>query len=57
MAKSDGNRPLGTPRRKWEYNIKTNITGNGLDSSGSGEEQVECSCQICNDPSICVKHV
>jgi hypothetical protein len=36
MAKRDGNRPLGTLRRKYEYNIKRDITGNGLDSFGSG---------------------
>jgi len=36
VAKRDGNRPLGTPKRKWEDNIKTDITENGLDSSGSG---------------------
>ena len=34
MAKRDGIRSLGTPRRKWEDNIKMGITGSGLDSSG-----------------------
>jgi len=36
VAKRDGNRSLGTPRRKCEDNIKTDITGSGLDSSGLG---------------------
>jgi hypothetical protein len=36
LAKRDGNRPLGKTRRKWGDNIKMDIRGNWLESSGSG---------------------
>jgi hypothetical protein len=34
VGKPEGKRPLGRPRRRWEYNIKGNLqeveSGNGL---------------------------
>jgi hypothetical protein len=29
VGKPEGKRPLGTPRRRWEDNIKTNLQGVG----------------------------
>ena len=39
--KTEGKRPLGRPRRRWEDNIKTDLKevgmwGNGMDRAGSG---------------------
>jgi hypothetical protein len=38
MGKSEGKRPLGRPRRRWEDNIKMDLVEvgwqHGLDSSG-----------------------
>jgi hypothetical protein len=42
VGKSEGRRPLGRPRRRWEDNIKMDLRkfgwggGHGLDESGSG---------------------
>ena len=40
VGKPEGKRPLGRPRRRWEYNIKMDIQGVwgswGLDGVGSG---------------------
>ena len=41
MGKSEGKRPLGRPRRRWEDNIKMDLLevgfgGHGLDLAGSG---------------------
>jgi hypothetical protein len=40
VGKSEGRRPLGRPRRRWEDNIKMDLRdagwGHGLDQSGSG---------------------
>jgi hypothetical protein len=42
-TKPDGNRPLGIPRHRWDYNIKMDIKERileyGLDSSGLEEGQ------------------
>jgi hypothetical protein len=39
VGKLDGKRPLGKPRRRWEYTIRIDpreiVWGGGLDSSGS----------------------
>jgi hypothetical protein len=48
--------PLGSPRRRWEDNIKMDfrVMGwwwYGLDSSGSGWRLVECCFEYCNEPS------
>jgi hypothetical protein len=40
VRKTEGRRPLGRPRLRWEDNIKMDLRyvgwGNGLDRSGSG---------------------
>jgi len=41
VGKPEGKRPLGRPRRRWEYNIKMDVKEDGmwgyeLDRSGSG---------------------
>jgi len=40
VGKTEGKRPLGRPRRRWEDNIKMDLQkvewGRGLDLSGSG---------------------
>jgi hypothetical protein len=40
VAKPEGRRPLGSPRRRWEDNIKMDLRevewGHGLDRYGSG---------------------
>ena len=41
VGKPEGKRPLGTPSRRWEDNIKMNLQdvgcgGYGLDRTGSG---------------------
>jgi hypothetical protein len=40
VGKPEGKRPLGRPRRRWEYNIKMDLQevkcGCGLDRAGSG---------------------
>ena len=40
MEKSEGKRPLGRPRPRWEDNIKMDpqkvVWGHGLDRAGSG---------------------
>jgi hypothetical protein len=40
VGKSEGRRPLGKPRHRWEDNIKRDLTDvrweHGLDRSGSG---------------------
>ena len=30
VGKPEGNRPLGRPRRRWENNIKTDLSGSGM---------------------------
>ena len=35
MGKPEGKRPLGTPRRRWENNIKMDL------------QEVECRCMDC----------
>jgi hypothetical protein len=32
--KPEGKRPLGRPRRRWEDNIKMDLTETGIDSGG-----------------------
>ena len=34
MGKSEGKRPLGRPRRRWEDNIKMNLSEVGCDPIG-----------------------
>jgi hypothetical protein len=46
MGKSEGERPLGTPRRKWENNAEMDLQevgwARGLDRSGSEYGRVAC---------------
>jgi len=56
----EGKKPRGTPRRRWEDNIKIDIRersweGCGLDSSGSGYGLVAASCENGNEPSCSIK--
>jgi hypothetical protein len=60
LGESEGKRPLGRPRRRWIDNIKMGLLEIGLgivglDWSGSGEVQVETSCQRGNEPSGSIK--
>jgi hypothetical protein len=38
VGKPEGRKPLGTPRRKWEHNIRMDVRKIlcGLDATGSG---------------------
>ena len=36
VGKPERKRPLGRPRRRWEYNIKIDLQEIGLDRAGSG---------------------
>jgi hypothetical protein len=51
VEKPEGKRPLGRPKHRWK-DIEIHLTeiGSGLDSSGSGQEQVAGSCEHCNEP-------
>jgi len=49
VGKPEGKRPLGTPRRRWEDNIKMGLQEvgggrGGLDAVGSGQGQVAGTC-------------
>jgi hypothetical protein len=52
VGKPDGKRPVRSPRRRWTYIIKIGLFECwGLDWSGSGQVQVENSCERGNEPS------
>ena len=55
VGKPQGRRPHGSPRRKWEDNIKMDLRevgwGHVLDRSGSGQGQVADCCEYGNEPS------
>ena len=59
VGKSEGKRPLGRPRRRWEVNIKMDLQkvgcGCGLDLTGSGQGQVAGTCDCGNEPSGSIK--
>jgi hypothetical protein len=60
VGKTEGNRPLERPRRRWVDNIKMDLReiGRGwydLNWFGSGEGPVEGSCEHGNEPSGSVK--
>jgi hypothetical protein len=49
--------PVGSPRRRWENNIKTELKGNimewcRLDSLGSGQAKVMVSCKGSNKKRV-----
>jgi hypothetical protein len=57
LGKPEGRRPLGRPRRRWEYGVRIDLRdiglrGCGLDSTGSGQGSV-AGCRECGDePSV-----
>jgi hypothetical protein len=56
VGKSEGKRPLGSPRRRWEDGIRMDIReiglrGCGLDSTGSGQGPVAGCCECSDEPS------
>jgi hypothetical protein len=55
VGKPEGMRPPGTPRRRWEDNIKIDIQevgwGHGQDYSGSGDGEAAGTCKRGNKPS------
>jgi len=59
VGKSEGERPLRRPRRRWEDNIKIDLRevfwGHALDRPGSGEGQVADTCECSNEPSAPIK--
>jgi hypothetical protein len=60
VGKPHGRRPLARPTRRWEDNIKVDITymgwkDMGLDRSGSGKRQVAGSCEFSNETSGYIK--
>ena len=60
MGKSEGKRPPGRPRHRWEDNIKMHLHevrcwGHGLDRSDSGYGEVAGTCECGNEPSGSIK--
>jgi len=55
VGTSDGKRPLGRRRRRWEDNIKIDIQEVGWGSSGSRQGQLAGCCKCGIEPSSCVK--
>jgi hypothetical protein len=56
-GKTQGKRPLGRNRRRWEEDVKMDLRvwWYGLNSSVSGQKQVEGSCEHGNKPSGSIK--
>jgi hypothetical protein len=59
VGESEGRRPLGRPRHRWEDNTKMNLREvgweHGLDKAGSGQRQVAGSCECGDEPSDSIK--
>jgi hypothetical protein len=61
VGKPDGRSPLGRPRLRCVDNIRKNLAEIGwdgigrLDWSGSGQVQVESSCEFGNEPSSSIR--
>jgi hypothetical protein len=56
VGKPEVKRPLGRPRRRWEYGIRMDLReiglgGCGLDSTGSGQEPVAGCCECVDESS------
>jgi hypothetical protein len=54
MGKHEGKRPLGRPRRRWEYGIRMDLREIGCESvgsTGSGQGQVAGCCECGDEPS------
>ena len=47
VGRSEGKRPLGRPRRRWEDNIKMDFQEVG----GGCEDWMECTCEYGDEPS------
>jgi hypothetical protein len=58
VGKSEGMRPVGKPRYRWEDNIQMDLGeqdgGVGLDSPGSGYRPVDDTCEHGNEPSCSI---
>jgi hypothetical protein len=58
VGKPEGKRPVGRPRRRWMEKIKMDLLEIGLnvvDWFGSGQVQVDNSCECGNEPSVSIK--
>jgi hypothetical protein len=55
VRKPERKRPLGRPRRRWIDNIKRDLLEIGFECCGSGQVQVESSCESGNVPSGSIK--
>ena len=60
VGKPEGKRPLGRPRRRWEYNMMDfQEVGYGggceLDRAGSEYGQVAGTCECGSKPSVSIK--
>jgi hypothetical protein len=60
VGRTEGKRPLRTPRRRWDNNMKMDLRenrdpGGELDSAGSEWDPVTGFCEHCNEPSGSVK--
>ena len=60
VAKPEGRRPLGRPRRRWEDNIKIDLlevgcVGYGLHGASSRQGHVAGACEFGNEPSGSIK--
>jgi hypothetical protein len=56
VGKTEGKRPLGRSRRRWENGIRMDIReiglgGYGLDLTGSGQGPVAGCCECGDEPS------
>jgi hypothetical protein len=50
VGKPKGKRPLGRQRHRWEDEIRMDLGGCGLDSTGSGQEPVAGCCECDDEP-------
>ena len=59
VGKPEGKRPSGSPKRRWEDNIKMDLQevgcGYRLDRAGSGKGEVAGTCECGNEPSGSIK--
>jgi hypothetical protein len=60
VGRSEGKRPLGKPRHRWQDDIKMDLQevglkGYGLDQAGSGYGQLVGTCECGNEPSGSIK--
>jgi hypothetical protein len=56
VGKSEGERPLRRPRRRWEVGIRMGLRYidcgvREVDSTGSGYESLAGYCECCDEPS------